>query len=94
MLMLFVIFCIDRAGAEEQRKQTIKKHVDYLATNPIKVVMSGPLVTDDGARAIGSLFLVDAASRAEVEAFQRDDPFFNAKIWETVEVRAFNKRVG
>jgi len=94
MRMLFVIFCIDRAGTEEKRKQAIKGHIDYLATNPIKVVMSGPLVTDDGARAIGSLFLVDAANRAEVEAFQRADPFFNAGIWETVEVRAFNKRVG
>jgi uncharacterized protein YciI len=92
--MLFVIFCLDRAGAEEKRKQAIQKHIDYLATNPIKVVMSGPLVTDDGARAIGSLFLVDAANRAAVEAFQRADPFFNAGIWETVEVRAFNKRVG
>jgi uncharacterized protein YciI len=92
--MLFVIFCLDRAGAEDKRKQAIKGHVDYLATNPIKVVMSGPLVTDDGAKPIGSLFLVDAGSRAEIEAFQRADPFFNAGIWETVEVRAFNKRVG
>jgi uncharacterized protein YciI len=56
--------------------------------------MSGPLVTDDGAKPIGSLFLVDAGSRAEIEAFQRDDPLFNAGVWETVEVRAFNKRVG
>lgn len=92
--MLFVIFCIDRPGAEDRRKQAIQAHIAYLATNPIKVVMSGPLTTDDGGKAIGSLFLVDAASRAEVERFQRADPFFNAGIWETVEVRAFNKRVG
>jgi len=94
MRMLFVIFCIDRAGAEDRRKQMIQAHVDYLATKPIKVVMSGPLTSDDGAKAIGSLFLVDAANRAEVESFQRSDPFYNAGIWETVEVRAFNKRVG
>jgi uncharacterized protein YciI len=92
--MLFVVYCIDRTGAEEKRKQALPGHVAYLATNPIRVVMSGPLVTDDGAKPIGSLFLVDAASRAEVEAFQRRDPLFNAGVWETVEVRAFNKRVG
>jgi uncharacterized protein YciI len=92
--MLFVIFCIDRPGAEEKRRQTIQAHVDYMATNPIKVVMSGPLVSDDGARAIGSLFLVEAAGRAEIEAFQRADPLYNAGVWQTVEVRAFNKRVG
>jgi uncharacterized protein YciI len=92
--MLFVIFCIDRPGAEDKRKQAIQRHVEYLATNPIKVVMSGPLVSDDGARAIGSLFVVEAASRTEVEAFQRADPLYNAGVWGTVEVRAFNKRVG
>ena len=92
--MLFIIFCIDRAGAEESRKQAIQGHVEYLATRPIKVVMSGPLVSDDGSRAIGSLFLVEAASRAEIEAFQRADPLFKAGVWETVQVRAFDKRVG
>ncbi|MCL4800137.1 MAG: YciI family protein [Burkholderiales bacterium] len=92
--MLFVIFCIDRAGTEEKRKQTIQAHIDYLATKPIKVVMSGPLTTDDGGKAIGSLFVVEAANRGEVEAFQGSDPFYNAGIWQTVEVRAFNKRIG
>ena len=32
--------------------------------------------------------------RAEIERFQRADPLYNADIWETVEVRAFNKRLG
>lgn len=92
--MLYVIFCIDRPGAEERRKQAIPGHIEYLATNPIKVVMSGPLVSDDGAKTIGSLFLVEAGSRAEIERFQRADPLYNAGVWETVEVRAFNKRIG
>ncbi len=92
--MLFVMFCIDRPGVEEKRRQTVPAHVEYLATNPIKVVMSGPLVSDDGAKTIGSLYLLDAANRAEIEKFQRADPLYNADIWETVEVRAFNKRLG
>ncbi len=92
--MLYVIFCIDRTGAEEKRRQAIPGHVEYLAGNPIKVVMSGPLVSDDGAKTIGSLFLVDAKDRAEIERFQRADPLYNAGVWETVEVRAFNKRIG
>ncbi|NJN05232.1 MAG: YciI family protein [Rhodobacteraceae bacterium] len=92
--MLFVMFCIDRPGAEEKRKQALPGHIEYLATNPIKIVMSGPLVSDDGAKIIGSLFLLDAANRAEVEQFQRADPLYNAGIWEMVEVRAFNKRLG
>jgi uncharacterized protein YciI len=36
--------------------------------------MSGPLVSDDGKTMIGSLFLIDAPGRLEVEAFNRADP--------------------
>ena len=92
--MLFVMFCIDRPGVEEKRRQVIPAHVEYLATNPIKIVMSGPLVSDDGGKTIGSLYMLEATNRAEIEKFQRADPLYNADIWETVEVRAFNKRLG
>ena len=56
--------------------------------------MSGPLVSDDGGKTIGSLYKLEAANRAEVEEFQRADPLYNADIWQMVEVRAFNKRLG
>lgn len=92
--MLFVMFCIDRPGVEEKRRQVIPAHIEYLATNPIKIVMSGPLVTDDGGKTIGSLYMLEAVNRAEIEKFQRADPLYNADIWEMVEVRAFNKRLG
>jgi hypothetical protein len=93
--MLFVIFCIDKPGAAETRAATMKAHVDYLAASPIKLHMSGPLVADDDPdRTVGSLYVIEAANRAEVEKFQADDPLVAADIWETVEVRAFNKRVG
>jgi uncharacterized protein YciI len=92
--MLFVMFCIDRPGVEEKRRQVIPAHIEYLATNPIKIVMSGPLVSDDGGKTIGSLYMLEAANRAEVEKFQRADPLYNADIWQMVEVRAFNKRLG
>ncbi len=91
--MLFAIFCIDKPGVEEKRKQTMPAHIEYLATNPIKVVMSGPLVSDDGERIVGSLFVVDAEDRASVEEFQRNDPLIEADLWQSVEVRAFNKRI-
>jgi len=92
--MLFIMFCIDRPGTEEKRRQALPGHIEYLATNPIKIVMSGPLVSDDGAKTVGSLYMIEAADRAEVERFQRADPLYNAGIWETVELRAFNKRLG
>jgi uncharacterized protein YciI len=92
--MLFVMFCIDRPGMAEKRAQAMPAHVDYLATNPVKLHMSGPLTSDDGGQIVGSLYVFDAPDRAAVEAFRANDPLVAADIWESVEVRAFNKRVG
>ena len=91
--MLFVIFCIDKPGVKEKRAAAMKPHVDYLATCVIKLVMSGPLMSDDGENIVGSLYVVEAENRVAVEEFQKNDPLVQADIWETIEVRAFNKRV-
>jgi uncharacterized protein YciI len=58
------------------------------------MVMSGPLVSDDGETMIGSLMIVEAADRAAMEAFHRADPFYAAGIWEKVSITAFVKRQG
>jgi uncharacterized protein len=91
--VLFVIHCIDKPGMEAARAAAIQGHVAYLATRPIKVVISGPLTSDDGARVVGSCFVVEAADRAQVEGFQAADPLYQAGIWATIDVRAFDKRV-
>ena len=91
--MLFAIFCIDKPGMAEKRAAVMHPHRDYLAQASVKIVMSGPLVDDDGETVVGSLYVVEAADRAEIEAFQKDDPLVAADLWELVEVRAFSKRV-
>ncbi len=91
--MLFAIYCIDKPGMGEKRAAVMQPHRDYLAQASVKIVMSGPLVDDDGETVVGSLYVVEAAGRAEIEAFQKDDPLVAADLWETVEVRAFLKRV-
>jgi uncharacterized protein YciI len=60
----------------------------------VKIIMSGPLQSDDGERMTGSLFLVEAPDRAAVEAFVADNPFTKHKIWGEVSVRRFYRRVG
>jgi uncharacterized protein YciI len=91
--VLFVIHCIDKPGVAAVRTAAIQGHVAYLATKPIKVVMSGPLTSDDGTRVVGSFFLVEAADRVHVDRFQAADPLYQAGIWATIDVRAFDKRV-
>jgi len=91
--MLFVIYCLDKPGTEKTRAANMQAHKDYINTGPIKVLLSGPLTTDDGKGIVGSFFMVDAADRTHVERFQRNDPLFKAGIWASIEVRAFAKRI-
>ncbi|MEK9679367.1 MAG: YciI family protein [Rhodospirillaceae bacterium] len=90
--MHFVIFCLDKPGITRD-PAVMQAHVEYLNDSPIKNVMSGPLTGDDGEGVIGSLYVVEAESRQAIEDFQKDDPLVKADYWQTVEVRAFNKRV-
>ncbi|MBR0835294.1 YciI family protein [Bradyrhizobium manausense] len=95
--MLFAIHAVDRAGTLLTRLANYDAHKSFLSDTSrfgVRIVMSGPLVADDGATMIGSLFLIDAPGRAEVEAFNRADPFAAAGIWEKVTITGFLRRQG
>jgi uncharacterized protein YciI len=95
--MFFVLHAFDKAGALPTRLANYDAHKAFLAdTSPhgISIIMSGPLVADDGKTMIGSLMILEAPDRASVEAFNRADPFFAAGIWERVNIIAFVKRQG
>jgi uncharacterized protein YciI len=91
--MHYVIHCLDHFGAVEKRLAHYEAHKAYLASASMKTVISGPLLADDEETMIGSCFVVEAGSLAEVEAFNRNDPFFKADLWKTISIRPFNKRV-
>ncbi len=92
--MLFAIHCLDKEGVLEKRMSAMQAHRDYLATAPVTVVMSGPLMGDDEQAIIGSFYLIEAADRAAIEAFQKDDPLVAADLWKSMHATVFHKRVG
>jgi uncharacterized protein len=95
--MLFAIHAVDRPGALEKRLSHYDAHKAFLSDTSrfaVKIVMSGPLVADDGQTMIGSLFLVEGADRTAVETFHEADPFFAASIWEKVTITGFLRRQG
>lgn len=91
--MHYVIHALDHDGAVEKRLAHYDAHKAYLATAPVKTVISGPLLADDEVTMIGSHFVLEANSLAEVEAFNRADPFYKAGLWKSVSIRPFAKRV-
>jgi uncharacterized protein len=95
--MLFIIHAIDRADALPSRLENYEAHKAFLSDTSrfgVKIVMSGPLVADDGKTMIGSFFLLEAPSRTEVETFHNSDPFFTADIWKSVTITGFLRRQG
>lgn len=91
--MHYVIHCLDHDGAVDKRLANYEDHKAYLAKAPVKTVISGPLLADDEETMIGSCFVLEADSLAEVEDFNRNDPFAKVGLWKTVSIRPFNKRV-
>ena len=92
--MLFVIFCIDKPNMENKRAEVMAAHIEYLnAQTKVKNQMSGPLMDDDMENIVGSLYLLEARNREEIEELMRHDPLVKADIWSSIEIRAFNKRV-
>ena len=91
--MHYVIHCLDHPGAVQKRLAHYDAHKAYLASASMKTVISGPLLADDEETMIGSCFVVEADSLAEVEAFNRNDPFHKGGLWQTVSIHPFSKRV-
>ena len=91
--MHFVVHCLDHAGALPTRVANYEEHKAYLSSAPLKFLISGPLLADDGETMIGSMFLVEADDKAAVEEFNRNDPFSRTGVWERVEIHPFFKRV-
>lgn len=89
--MQFVLYCIDKAGHGHVRTENRPAHVDYLKTNIQRIVLAGPMLSDDGNAMLGSVLVIEAADRAEAEAFAAGDPYAKAGLFESVTIKAFKK---
>ncbi len=91
--MLYTIQCVDRPGSAELRQKTRPAHLEYVKANFDKIVSAGPVLSDDGERMMGSLFIVEVADRTEAEAFSANDPYRKAGLFESAVVRRFKQVV-
>jgi len=90
----FVIHALDHPNALPLRLEHYAAHRAYVESAGINVILSGPLQSDDGDMMIGSLFIIEAESRAQVAAFTAGDPFTIQGVWADVRIARFHKRKG
>ncbi|KAB1988720.1 YciI family protein [Streptomyces triticiradicis] len=87
--MLWAIHCLDAPGTAELRAAQRPAHSARLHTTQVRPVLYGPLVDADGTTAVGSLIMVEAANRKQVEEYVLTDPFAVSGVWERIDIQAF-----
>ena len=86
--MLFTVICKDKADHLDVRMENRPAHLEYLTGLGDKLKAGGPFTDDEGAP-IGSMLVIDAADRAEIEALAGQDPYAKAGLFQSVEVTAW-----
>jgi len=95
--MLFVVHAIDNKDILPTRAKFYRAHrvhLDEAAAHDVDVVTAGTLIADDGETPVGSVFVIDAADRAAVDAFTRSDPYHANGVWERVAIHRYNRKRG
>lgn len=85
----FIMICRDKPASLALRMVNRPAHLDWAKSHEDRIAMAGPIFADDGETFIGSVFVVEAASREEVELWAAEDPYLIAGLFETIEIHPF-----
>lgn len=88
--MLYAFFLFDKPGAGELRQQVRPEHKSYLAAIADHIAFAGPLLAADGTTMLGSLLVIDFASREAAQAWLAQEPFTRAGLYACSSVYAFS----
>jgi uncharacterized protein YciI len=83
--MPYAIIAQDKPGHAALRAELRPAHLDHLARHAAKLLAAGPLLDEAAGNApSGSLIILDAEDRVEVEAFLAADPYTQGGLFERV----------
>jgi len=85
----FAIYCKDKPNTASVRAENMHLHRAYLGATPTRILLAGPLMSEDRTQAVGSLFVIEAKDRAEAEAFNAQDPFRGLDLWTSIDIVPF-----
>jgi uncharacterized protein len=86
--MLFALLCTDKPNSLDLRMKVRLDHLAYLASLGSKMRTAGPF-TDDVGNPNGSLVIIEADSRAAAEKMAAADPYAQAGLFVSVEIKAW-----
>jgi len=89
--MLFAVRFTDKPEQMTLRLALMDAHLQWLRRHQGKVLAAGSLRPQPEADAVGGLWIVEAADKAEVEALLQSDPFWSGGLREGVEILSWHR---
>ena len=87
--MIYAFRLLDKPDSAALRQRVRPAYKAYLAAVADRIAFAGPLSHNDGVTMIGSLLVIDFASRDAAQAWLADEPFTRAGLYGGVEIHAF-----
>ena len=95
---MFAVWALDRPGTGPARERVREAHRARLRAageHPVQVRLAGPLLQEGpGGAMCGTLLVVEAESADQVRAFVDGDPYVQAGVYGSVEVRPWRCGLG
>jgi len=92
--MLFVATCLDKPQSLETRKADRPAHLACLDGLGRRVKVGGALLAEDFETPIGSMIVFEGASEKDVLSLLSEDPYSQARRFQSVSVRPRRPAVG
>lgn len=91
----FCVYGVDRQGTAELRAHLRPEHRERLRHHdqPVQVRVGGPL-TDATGRMIGTMLVIEAEDRSQVERYMEGDPYVISDLFDTLIISGFNWGLG
>lgn len=91
-MTLFAVWATDGDGRLAERERVRPAHRARLrepGVHPVKVVLAGPTLDPHGASMNGTLLVVEADDLEAVHRFVGTDPYVDAGVYQSFEIRPF-----
>lgn len=92
-MSLYSVICWDKPNAGASRKANRAAHLAYLEQSGL-VRFAGPYLNEDGTGMIGSLIMLECASREAAESWAQADPYNIAGLFAKVEIHPWRHAYG
>ena len=92
--MLVSIYCKDAQRGAEARQSKLQEHLGHIETIEENIRVAGPVMGTGGEEPVASLLVVEVDSLDEATAMLHADPYYQAGVWQEVNIQEFKGVVG